>query len=401
LRFGLTLSNCARLFEPASEATERLRVNEMSLPERFRQYLDELHSQGRYRQLTLPSGIDFSSNDYLGYGRTPNSVNDPRGPSRSGQASRLLRGQHPLWEEVETRLAQWHGSESALMMTSGYSANEGLLSTLLQPDDFLASDQFVHASAIDGARLSKAERYIFRHNDLNHLEDGLGRAAQQRGPGREIFVITEALFGMEADRPPLRDITALAQKYQAHVLVDEAHTTGCFGPTGGGLVDALALRGDVLATVHTGGKALGVCGAYICSSRLLREVLINRCRHLIFTTALPPALAIWWLEMLDRVTTDTSARRSLHDKVDFFRAELKRHGISPQGQDYIVPVVLGDDNRAVWAAESLREAGFDIRAIRPPTVAAGTARLRISIHADHTKSELQSAAAAVAESVRG
>ena len=368
----------------------------MSLSERFHRYLHDLRAQGRYRQLTLPSGIDFSSNDYLGYGKKPVSSPLPS-LSQSGQASRLLRGEHALWQEVETRLARWHGAESALMMTSGYAANEGLLSTLLQPDDFLASDQHVHASVIDGCRLSKAERFIFRHNDLNHLEEGLRRTAIHRRPSREIFVITEALFGMEADRAPLREMAELAGQYESHIIVDEAHTTGCFGTTGGGMVDELGLRPGVLATVHTGGKALGVCGAYICCSRLLREVLINRCRQLIFTTALPPALAPWWLDMLERVMNDAAARQSLHENAMFFRAQLEQNGIAAPGNDYIVPVILGDDHHAVRAAEHLRASGFDIRAIRPPTVAPGTARLRISLHADHSREQLQAAASAVAQ----
>ena len=158
----------------------------MSLPERWRTMLDDLRSQGRYRQLALPRGIDFSSNDYLGYGKLPGPDPTPQ-LSASGQASRLLRGEHELWERVETELARWHGAESALMMTSGYSANEGLLSALIEPGDFLASDEFNHASIIDGVRLGKGERFIFRHNDLNHLEEGLRRAADKRRPGSRVL----------------------------------------------------------------------------------------------------------------------------------------------------------------------------------------------------------------------
>ena len=157
-------------------------------------------------------------------------------------------------------------------------------------------------------------------------------------------------------------MTALAERFAAQVIVDEAHATGCFGPRGGGLVDELGLRQKVLATVHTGGKALGVCGAYICGSKLLKEVLINRCRHLIFTTALPPLLAPFWLHMLARVAEDQTRRQKLHDWAAHFRQELAQHGIHSLGSDYIVPVVLGEDSQAVDAAKNLQTAGLDIRA---------------------------------------
>jgi 8-amino-7-oxononanoate synthase len=362
----------------------------MTLFTRWRKYLEGLHAQGRYRRLAPPRGLDFSSNDYLGYAKI--SWPTPDNLSRSGQASRLLRGQHPPWEEVEANLAHWHGAEAALVMNSGYLANEGLLSALLEADDFIASDQLNHASIIDGIRLSRAERFIFRHNDLGHLEEGLRTAAQNRRPSRELFVVTEALFGMEADRAPLLEMVQLADKYQAHLIVDEAHSTGCFGPEGSGLVDELGLRSRVLATIHTGGKALGVAGAYICCPRLLRDLLVNRCRHFIFTTALPPAVASWWLAMLPHVRRDEKVRQSLHHNAALFRQKLHETGMTALGQDYIVPVILGDDTRAVQVAEILQSEGFDIRAIRPPTVAPGTARLRISIHADHTSADLEAVA---------
>src|SRR5207247_421755 len=159
------------------------------------------------------------------------------------------------------------------------------------------------------------------------------------------------------------------------------HATGCFGPAGSGLVDALGLRGRVLATIHTGGKALGVAGAYVCGSVLLRELLVNRCRHFIYTTALPPAVGAWWLDTLPRVRADDEGRFLLHEAAAAFRAALSRHGITAPGRDFIVPVVLGGDAAAVEAAHQLRAAGWDIRAVRPPSVPAGTARLRLSIHA--------------------
>jgi 8-amino-7-oxononanoate synthase len=193
----------------------------------------------------------------------------------------------------------------------------------------------------------------------------------------------------------------MAEKHGAHLIVDEAHATGCFGPRGSGLVDAAGLRPRVLATVHTGGKALGVPGAYVVGSGRLRELLINRCRQFLYTTALPPRAAAWWIEALDRVQNDDHGRARLRDNVAFFRRLLRDRQIFSLGQDYIVPIGLGDDSRAVAVAARLQAAGFDVRAIRPPTVPLGAARIRISIHADHSAAVLESLAAALADALRG
>ncbi len=364
--------------------------------ERWQSLLNDLRRQGRYRSLGAPRGIDFTSNDYLGYAGRKDCRLRIADCGASGQASRLLRGQHPVWDEVEEALANWHGVEAALVFNSGYAANEGLLSTLLEPQDFLVSDQFNHASIFDGARLSSADRYVFRHNDLERLEEGLRQAERTRkSPRRQIFVVTESLFGMDGDRAPLLEIVDLCERHRAHLIVDEAHATGCFGPGGSGLVAELGLRQRVLATVHTGGKALGVQGAYICGSRQLRELLINCCRHFIFTTALPPTVGHWWLAALGRVQADDAGRAALHAAAKVFRTALNEHGLQVATQDYIVPVLLGADQRAVAVAGELQQAGWDIRAIRPPTVPANTARLRISIHADHDGDTLRAVAAAV------
>jgi 8-amino-7-oxononanoate synthase len=368
------------------------------LTDRWSADLDQFRRQGCYRELSLPGGIDFTSNDYLGYGSTWTSTSSP-GLPRSGMASRLLRGHHPIWEEVETALARWHGAEAALMMTSGYVANEGLLATVVEPGDWVASDRLNHASIIDGLRLAGAERFLYRHQDLDHLEEGLRAASRARTGQRELFVVTESLFGMDGDVTPLEALVQLAERYGAHVIADEAHSTGCFGLTGSGCVDAAGLRGRVLATVHTGGKALGVCGAYICGPAPLRELLINRCRHFIFTTALPATVGVWWQETLARVRADDAGRAALQNAAATFRRELAHHGVAALGTDYIVPIVLGSDGRAAQAASRLRAAGWDIRAIRPPSVPPGTARLRISIHADHAPQTLAAAAAGVAEEV--
>src|SRR6185437_8378210 len=386
----------------------------MSLFERWTGALEELREQGRYRSFRLPAGIDFTSNDYLGLasgGRKPpdSSALDknqgayaPRSPGlpQSGTSSRLLRGHHAIWDEVESMLAAWHGADAVLMMNSGYNANEGLIATIAEPGDWVAADELSHACIVDGLRLARPRKFLFRHNDLSHLEDGLKSEAAKRPVGRQMFVVTESLFSMDGDTAPLADIVELAERHGAHVIIDEAHSTGCFGMNGSGCVDVQHLRDRLLASIHTGGKALGLHGAYICGSKLLKEYLVNRCRHLIFTTALPPAIAAWWLERIPRIQTDDAARTALHGNAAHFRARLAEHGIHPPGSHYVVPVIVGADAPAVRAAALLQERGYDIRAIRPPSVPHGTCRLRVSIHADHSQEVLRQLADAVAEAVR-
>ena len=370
----------------------------MTLPHRWQSHLDVLRSQNRLRNLRVGEGVDFSSNDYLGYASL-HSKAKAHELSRSGAASRLLRGHHAIWEEVESELVRWHGAEAALVMTSGYTANVGLLSTVIEPGDWVASDALNHASIIDGLKLSGATRQIYRHLDLDHLHDQLRQGAMNRTPDAARFIVTESLFSMDGDVAALVELAALAEKYDAQLIVDEAHSTGCFGPQGAGIVDQLGLRSRLLGTVHTGGKALGVPGAYICCSALVKQLLINRCRAFLFTTALPPQVGAWWLEALKRIRSDDNGRQRLQENSRLFRQQLQSRGVSAIGEHYIVPVVLGDDIKAVCAAGQLQERGFDIRAIRPPTVPDGTARLRVSIHADHDGDTLLRAAAAVAEVV--
>jgi 7-keto-8-aminopelargonate synthetase-like enzyme len=304
-----------------------------------------------------------------------------------------------VWDQVESALADWHGAETALFLTCGYMANEGLLSTLLEPGDWVASDERNHASIIDGLRLGRAERFVYRHNDLDHLESGLRGASRHRRSGSELFIVTESLFSMDGDRTPLAAIADIADRYGAHLLVDEAHATGCLGPAGAGCVTAAGMRGRVLATVHTCGKALGVPGAYLCGSRLLKEYLVNRCRQLIYTTALPPIVGAWWRAAIARVQADDAGRRVLVENAAGFRAALRDHGIEAPGADYVVPIVVGEDARAVAVARFMQDRGYDVRAIRPPTVPDGSARLRISIHADHDPTTLTAVAAALAEAL--
>ena len=378
-----------------------------TLLNRWSATLDELRGQGRYRSFRLPVGLDFTSNDYLGYStisRDAESSERSAGANWSGTSSRLLRGHHAIWDEVESMLAEWHGAEAVLMMTSGYNANEGLIATIAEPGDWVAADELSHACIVDGLRLARPRKFLFRHNDLNHLEDGLKAEAAKRPADREMFIVTESLFSMDGDTAPLAEIVELAERYGAHVVVDEAHSTGCFGPRGSGLVDqplaGSRLRDRVLASIHTGGKALGLHGAYICGSKLLKEYLINRCRHLIFTTALPAAIGAWWRERIPLLQADDASRTLLHLNAAIFRSRLAEYGIAPPGSHFVVPVIVGQDEPAVRAARLLQEWGYDVRAIRPPSVPQGTCRLRISVHANHDPLVLIELADCIASAVQ-
>ena len=265
----------------------------MKMDQRILAELADLESRSQLRHLEAARGIDLSSNDYLGL------ASDPRmkhmvlealdaAPRVASTGSRLLSGHDEAWTTLENEFARWVGAEAALYFTSGYAANIGLLSAILRPEDVVFSDSANHASLIDGMRLAKCRRIIFPHLDLNALEDELRRNRSSSGAR---FIVVESVFSMDGDRAPLRDLAALAARYQAELIVDEAHATGVCGPDGSGCVAEAGLAGRVFATVHTCGKALAAAGAFVCGSEPLRRFLINRARTFIFNTALPPYFA--------------------------------------------------------------------------------------------------------------
>jgi 8-amino-7-oxononanoate synthase len=360
--------------------------------------LDRLASHTQLRQLEDVPAVNFYSNDYLGL------CSDPRlraavaealqNSAVSSTGSRLLSGNARVWEELEIEIAAFFGSEAALYFNSGYAANTGLFSCLPQPDDLVFSDSANHASIIDGIRLSRARKIVFPHLDLTFLEDALRQAAAE--PGQK-FIVTESVFSMDGDRAPIAEMISLAERYGAELIVDEAHATGVLGPQGRGLVaDAGAMR-RALAVVHTCGKALASAGAFILCSAVLKKYLINHARPFIFSTALPPYIAAQTRAAL-RIAADADAERvNLCRLADHLRARLARDGMdAARSASQIIPVVIGENERAVAVAAQLRSDGFAVRAIRPPTVAVGTARLRLSLSAKHTVEMLDGLADALA-----
>jgi 8-amino-7-oxononanoate synthase len=363
----------------------------VKINQRIRAELADLESRGQLRDLQMPHGIDFSSNDYLGLAIDPRmkqavleGVNSSARVASTG--SRLLSGHDDAWTILENDFAQWIGVEAALYFSSGYAANLGLLSAILRPEDVVFSDSANHASLIDGMRLAKSRRVIFPHLDLNALEAELRWSASGSG-GR--FIVVESIFSMNGDMAPLRELAALAARYKAELIVDEAHATGVCGPQGRGRIAEVGLAGRVFATIHTCGKALAAAGAFVCGSELLRMFLINRARTFIFNTALPPYFAAQVSTGM-RLSAEADAQRAtLADSSIFLRSTLLQNGFDIAGSDsQIVPVVLGSNEAALAFAENLRSRGYGIRAIRPPTVPEGAARLRLSLTSNISKDTL-------------
>ncbi len=360
--------------------------------ERAQSELEELSGRSQLRELEAAQGVNFCSNDYLGLAGDPRLreavISALRGGSPAGATgSRLLSGHSAAWEELESEFARYCGTEAALFFNSGYAANTGLFGCLLKPEDVVFSDSANHASIIDGIRLSRARKVIFPHLDLEVLETELRRAGNSQG--RKLIAV-ESVFSMEGDRAPMAELIALGERYGAELIVDEAHATGVFGPQGRGLAAQAGGSGPLLAMVHTCGKALGSAGAFVAGTKILKSYLINHARPFIFSTALPPYLAAQIGAAL-RIAERAEAERAELEKLSsHFRRRLREQGFDTHRSDsQIVPVIAGENQAAVSLAAALKEDGFVVRAIRPPTVPAGRARLRFSLTAKHRAEDVE------------
>jgi 8-amino-7-oxononanoate synthase len=360
--------------------------------DKLRKGLRALDQQHQRRSLAEIEGTNFCSNDYLGLAVHPALreavARAVQNTSRvGGTGSRLLSGQTEDWYSLEEEFAQFASTESALFFGSGYAANVGLLAALVGPDDVVYSDVLNHASLIDGMRLSGARKVIYPHLDLGALEESL---RQDAGAPWRRLIITESVFSMNGDVAPLKEMATLAEKYGAAMLVDEAHATGVHGPEGRGLVVGNQILQHVLATIHTCGKALGSAGAFVCGPSVLKEHLINHARTFIFSTALPPYFSEQIRAALALALGMETERQSLLKRASRMIASLRREGFDTAGSgSQIVPVVLGKNEDTLKAASHLQREGFAVRAIRPPTVPVGGARLRLSLTLPIAESELR------------
>jgi 8-amino-7-oxononanoate synthase len=352
---------------------------------RIARELDVLREQAQFRALEIldgAGGLNLSSNDYLALSTDPRlkraAIEAAARAERVGSTgSRLLSGNSREWEEIEAEFAAFAGTEAAVYFGSGYLANIGLLSSLLRTGDTVFSDARNHASLIDGIRLSGAAKIIYPHGDLDFLGGALRGAAS--GVGARV-IVSETVFSMEGDIAPLAELVALARKYDAAVVVDEAHAIGVWGREGRGIAAELGLEREMLAIVHTCGKALASLGAFACGSRALREHLINRARTFIFSTAMPPYMAGQIRAALELARAADAERAHLRAIATALREGLAATGLQyGRSSTQIVPVVLGTNEAALHVASELQRYGFAVKAIRPPTVPAGSARIRISL----------------------
>lgn len=375
--------------------------------------LEELRRAGLYREMRViesPQGarvildgaevVLLCSNDYLGLAGHPEvRAAAAQAAERWGAgagASRLVSGNMALHRELEEELADFKGYEASLVLGSGFLANLGAIPVLAGRDDVILSDALNHASIVDGCRQSRAETIVYPHGDLDAL-----RCALERARGRRALIVTDAVFSMDGDLAPLEGIVALAQRHGARVLVDEAHATGVVGPGGRGLVHALGLEQEVDVVVGTLSKALGSYGAFVCCRRELAELLVNRARTLIFSTALPPPSVAAALAALRIVRDRPEVMERLWRSARVLRSHLSEQGFKVAGGEMpIVPLLIGDPADAMAVCEAALDRGVFAQAIRPPTVPAGTSRLRLVATAGHAEDDLRRAAGALAEARR-
>ncbi len=349
-------------------------------------FLDDALARAKERDLlrerpapTDGDGLSYGSNDYLGLAAE-------RGPSEASGAgaSRLVTGDRPIHARLEEAATELVGHAAALVFTSGYAANVGLISALAGPGDLVVSDALNHASIIDGARLSRARVEVVPHREVGAVEAALRARTERRA-----FVVTESYFSMDADSPDLAALRAVCDRHDAALLVDEAHALGVLGPEGRGLCAAAGVAAD--AVVGTFGKAFGAGGAFVAGCPSLVSWLWNRARSFVFSTGLSPTVAAAALQGLRRADAEPDRRRRVLAAATLLREGMLRLGLEPAGAGPIVPWVLGEPGRALRMAEALRERGLDVRAIRPPSVPAGTARIRLTVTARHGSADIERA----------
>jgi glycine C-acetyltransferase/8-amino-7-oxononanoate synthase len=374
--------------------------------------LSDIRDRGLYRRMRMISGpqgprvlldgrpvLLLCSNNYLGLADHPRvreaAAEAAMRYGAGAGASRLVSGNMRIHRRLEERLADFKGYRSALLFGSGFLANTGVIQALARPGEVVFSDALNHASIVDGCRLAGAEAFVYDHGDMDHLAWGLREAE-----GRGSLIVTDGVFSMDGDVAPLTEIVELARRHDARVMVDDAHGTGTIGPDGRGAVAAAGLEEEVDVLVGTLGKALGSYGAFVCCDRQMAKYLVNTARTLIFSTALAPPQVAAAMAALELLREEPRRVERLQRNSRVLRETLGEEGLpAGGGETPIVPVIVGDPEAAVSASERALERGVFAQAIRPPTVPAGSSRLRLTVMASHTKTELREAAQAIAKAV--
>ena len=368
----------------------------------LRDQLEDLKRSGLYRSLREVEGppgttividgrklLQFSSNNYLGLANHPRlKAAAMAAVERYGVgsgASRLVCGNLDLNRKLEEKLAQLKKKEAALLYSTGYMANLGVIAALAGEGDLILSDEFNHASIVDACRLSRAQTRVYPHKRMDELEKLLAGA----GSSNRRLIVTDGIFSMDGDIAPLPDLVDLAEKYECLLMVDDAHATGVLGPNGGGTGDHFGLAEKIDVAMGTFGKALGGFGAFVAGDRNLRELLINCSRPFMFTTGLPPSVLAAGIAALEVVEEEPEMRARLWDNANLLRNGIEEMGFTlAGGETQIIPLLAGDASLAMEMSSLLREEGVYIQGIRPPSVPPGSSRLRITVSAAHTRGEL-------------
>jgi 8-amino-7-oxononanoate synthase len=372
-----------------------------NFPKSLSQKLQQREENNALRKLPVFNNlIDFASNDYLGFARSEEIFNqthtyllenDIRINGATG--SRLISGNHNLYQITEEFIADFHQSETALIFNSGYDANVGFFSSVPQRNDIILYDELCHASIRDGIQMSNAKAYKFQHNDFEQLEKRLNvcHAERSRGAFFEIYVITESVFSMDGDSPNLEELANLCEKYNCHLVVDEAHALGVFGDSGQGLVQSQGLQNKVFATIMTFGKGLGCHGAAILGSQELKNYLVNFARSFIYTTGLSPHSVATILIAYQHLESEKEAIQNLKKNIQFFNQEKMQMGLKPlfvYSKSAIQCAIIPGNEKVKSIAHQLQENGFDVKAILSPTVPEGQERLRFCLHSYNSEKEI-------------
>jgi 8-amino-7-oxononanoate synthase len=369
------------------------------IPKSLTLKLEQREQNNSLRKLALPNHlIDFASNDYLGFSkleaifnRTHSFLIDNNIIQNGATGSRLLSGNHAVYQEAENCIAKFHDSENALLFNSGYDANVGFFSAVPQRNDVILYDELSHASIRDGIQLSNAKSYKFQHNDFEDLERIILKLSSDNQQPTTIFVVTESVFSMDGDTPNLEELVQLCNKNNCFLVVDEAHALGVFGDHGEGLVQMQGLQDDVFARIMTFGKGLGCHGAAILGSQKLFDFLVNFARSFIYTTGLSPHSVATILVAYQHLQTEKEALQKLRENVIHFNQEKKQLGLNPlfvRSKSAIQSAIIPGNQKVKNIANQLQEKGFDVKAILSPTVPEGQERIRVCLHSYNSKEEI-------------
>lgn len=351
--------------------------------------------EGNYIWIDGVRYLNCSSNDYMGitgnikikkkFFEWCSDRLDFQQTDLSSSSSRLLTGNSSIYDKTERQIAQLYGKEDCIIFSSGYHMNAGFFAAAYEKGDLIVADKLVHASIIDGMKLSSAEHIRYNHLDHEHLRKIL---SENRAKYKSVVIVTESVFSMDGDTADIAELVKIAGYFDAQLFVDEAHAVGCIGETGLGVCEKTGMTDKIDFIAGTAGKALGGVGAFIVCDRSVKQYLVNRCRFFIFTTALPPINISWLNFAFSKVAGMKSDRTKLAENAALLRKMFTDSGLTTAGDSHIVPLIIGDDDRTVEISEKLKTSGFFVPSIRPPTVPAGTSRLRFSLTATMTESEI-------------